>query len=369
MEALLPRKSKNKIISWLLPIAATLVIFFSLWLVTRPVNKSQYVNKSDIKPASAGDSTKAIDTGKSTQALGNQSSIKTTAQSFSSNRLEFSSLNAVNPSNKRNAFKPIKSFEPAVENSNSTLLIANSVKLQDKISSTNSGFYTREIKSIHLPADTLKDLKSEEVFKNHGRFSLALAVSPDINSVNQFSSSDFGTSLGFSASYKITQRLSATTGIGYSKKVYSADSYEYKAPWASSTAGKYAKSIDADCLVLDIPINFRYTISESPKQNLFASVGFSSYFMLKEKYTLIRNTQSGYPANNLKYLYTNENSHLLSIVNISVGMIKPLSKQTSIVIEPYVKMPYTGIGQGKVNLQSAGMSIQFQYNLSAKGKD
>jgi hypothetical protein len=211
-------------------------------------------------------------------------------------------------------------------------------------------------------------MASEENEK--GRFSLGLSFSPDINSVSQFSKVNIGNSFGLSASYRISPRLSVNTAIAYSKKVYSALPYEYKAPWATSNTAKYAESIDADCRVLDIPLNLKYSFFESPKRTFFASAGVSSYFMLKEKYTLkFDNNQGGYPAySNPSYAYKNQNQHLLSVLNLSAGIAKPLSKQTSLVIEPYARLPLTGIGQGKVNLKSIGLSFQLQYNLKKRAE-
>jgi hypothetical protein len=239
--------------------------------------------------------------------------------------------------------------------------------------SRNNEFNSLEISRLTIPTVSthIKSNNAEPSAdsKSTNRVSLALSVSPDLNSVSHFSNSNLGMSIGFGAIYRITPHLSITTGLGYSKKEYSAMPYEYKAPWATSNAGKYAKSIDADCRVLDVPVSLNYTISNSNKRALFVSAGLSSYFMLNEKYILRGTSQSGYPQKtDPSYSYKNENNHLFSVVNLSVGMSRPLNKNTSIVIQPYVKLPYTGIGQGKVNLQSTGINFQLQFNFPRKIK-
>ena len=210
-----------------------------------------------------------------------------------------------------------------------------------------------------------KEIKGN--LNSRSKLSLALSLSPDINSVGSFSNSSFGTSISIGAGYRITPRLSLNTAIGYSKKVYTAEPDQYKAPWAN-IAAKYDELIDADCRVLDVPVNLNYSFSKTSRKTVFAEVGLSSYFMMKEKYTLVdKDGQSGYPGYpDISYSYKNKNQHLLSVLNFSVGLAKPLSKQTSLVIAPYARLPLTGIGQGKVNLQSVGLNFQLQYNFRKK---
>jgi hypothetical protein len=234
-------------------------------------------------------------------------------------------------------------------------------------------FYNRAIPEMNTPP--LPSERAEKKTENNAdlnsksRFSLALSFSPDINSVSNFSNSSFGNSLGIGLSYRVTSRLSVSTAIGYSKKIYTAEPYQYKAPWAN-IAAKYNELIDADCRVLDIPVNLNYSLVKTSKKAVFVEAGLSSYLMLREKYTLVdQGGQSGYPAYpDLSYSYKNKNQHILSVLNLSLGIAKPVSKQTSLVIAPYARLPLTGIGQGKVNLQSVGLNLQLQFNFRKKAE-
>ncbi len=202
------------------------------------------------------------------------------------------------------------------------------------------------------------------------RFSLAVNASPDLNSISGSSKNSLGGSLGLRAIYRLSSRLDISTGITYSNKEYSALPIQYNAPWARSDAGRFAKSIDADCRVLDVPVNISYSFSQNTNRTFFISTGLSSYFMLRERYTLVSAApKPGFPVyENRSYAYQGDNKHLLGVLNLSAGVKKPLDKRTTLSVEPYTRLPLNGIGQGKVRLKSVGVNFQVQYNFNAKRK-
>ena len=357
----------------MLPIAAALLIFISLWFYQQPsANKKSLVKtgkdstvgssiaKNNVTELTSDPKRKHLNAGHSNE----QGQIATVSKKMSERPRIIKSLKNTMPSTGNKLVNPI---------TNNSFIPYKSSLLSPSLQINNDDFSTAEITTIDVIQRT-NEMGSERRdirpnVRENSRLALALSISPDINSVDHFSKGDIGASIGVGVSYRISPRLNIRTAIGYSKKVYSAMPYEYKAPWAASSAGKYAKSIDADCRVLDIPLNLDYIFSTSPKHTFFTSVGLSSYFMLEEKYTLVGSNQSGYPnSKDPSYSYRNENKHLLSVVNLSVGMSKPLNKHSTIIIEPYVKLPVTGVGQGKVNLQSVGVNFSLNYNLQRKEK-
>jgi hypothetical protein len=56
-----------------------------------------------------------------------------------------------------------------------------------------------------------------------------------------------------------------------------------------------------------------------------------------------------------KRTYKNENTHLFSIINFSGGYQYHFTDRFSIMAEPYIKIPASGIGVGKVKLNSTGV--------------
>jgi hypothetical protein len=378
-EKMLPQRPEKKRILWWFPAsvaAAILLLFTSLWLINRPDTTQNDIVKVENK--SQAEPSKKIKTEKqNNEGLKNADPLLSPSGTLPVNKSHTADHFATAKGDKKTS-QDGRSYLPHLfdtkgerdgiaADASAPIPLASLKSLQ---SETHPVFNGKEISQFNIlpPSANHKTGTEKKVeIPPNGRLSLALAFSPDINSVSHFSKSSIGNSIGIGASYRITSRLSASTAIGYSKKVYSAEPYQYKAPWAGG-AGKYAESIDADCRVLDIPINLSYSFSKSPKRDYFISAGVSSYFMLNEKYTLIYPNRAGYPSYpDKKYSYSNENQHILNIINLSVGMAKPLGKQTSLVIEPYARLPLTGIGQGKVNLQSVGLNFQLQYNFRKKG--
>jgi hypothetical protein len=377
-EQMFPQSEKRRF-GWWIPAsvaAAILLIFGSIWFFNGSDSDTEKLAGRDRKPKEAGMSDK-VNTNRQNQkspAIGellkyreaerkaenlrahkNENVAPFKAQGhMDMNRLNSEELNARKAGNHGDELRAALLGSPLVLQSENKSLINGVVIGLENINSVSSE-----------RAGNKKEIKDDPNSKS--KFSLALSFSPDFNSVSSFSNSSFGTSFSIGAGYRITPSLTVNTAIGYSKKVYTAEPYEYKAPWAN-IAAKYNELIDADCRVLDVPVNLNYTVSKTARRTVFAEAGISSYFMLKEKYTLVdKDGQSGYPGYpDISYSYKNKNQHLLSVVNLSVGLAKPLSKQTSLVIAPYARLPLTGIGQGKVNLQSVGLNFQLQYNFRKK---
>lgn len=205
--------------------------------------------------------------------------------------------------------------------------------------------------------------KQLAITSNYRRLSFSITLSPDLNSAENFNNSKIGESFGLGASYQASKKLSINSGFYYSKKTYSADPLKYKSDLEPFNYSKYAQSIDADCRVIDLPVNLSYKMLEKSGHTISVSTGLSSYFMLREKYTFIRKANPSYPPTGPEPSYTidNKNQHIFSVINLSAGFTKPLNSKLDLTIEPYAKLPVSGIGQGKVNLQSVGLAFQLDF--------
>ena len=105
----------------------------------------------------------------------------------------------------------------------------------------------------------------------------------------------------------------------------------------------------------DIPVTVDYKISSNKKQSWFASAGVSSLLMKEEIYDYyFKPTYSPTYITYTKTLY-NQNKHYFSVLNLSGGYTRVLSKNISLQAEPYFKIALDGIGYGKVKLNSGGV--------------
>ena len=109
----------------------------------------------------------------------------------------------------------------------------------------------------------------------------------------------------------------------------------------------------------DIPVNVRYNIAPRKSSNFFASAGLSSYLMKEEDYNYFY-YYNGNPVNRFRSYYTDD-KQWFSVLNLSVGYERKISKTLSLQAEPFFKQPLKGIGFGSVKLNTTGFFISAKY--------
>ena len=76
--------------------------------------------------------------------------------------------------------------------------------------------------------------------------------------------------------------------------------------------------------------------------------------MKKEKYDYLYNSPAGQTYNYVKTI-NNENKHYFSVITLSAGYQYNFNNRLSLIAEPYLKLPLSGIGAGKIKLNSTGL--------------
>lgn len=201
---------------------------------------------------------------------------------------------------------------------------------------------------INIHTDTTANNYTKKPKKKRSGFDGGITLGPDYNIAPSFTMGKIGFNGGLFLRYHVNNRLSLSVAAVYAKKVYGATPQDYKFPYPTN----YVK-INADCNVLDVPLNVNYTFLDRPKSTWSAMAGASSYFMLKEKYDY-------YWANNTKRTreFSNQNQHYFSVLNLGVTYERKTAGRLKWGLQPYVKVPLNGVGEGKVKLSSAGVSLQ-----------
>jgi cytoskeletal protein RodZ len=201
---------------------------------------------------------------------------------------------------------------------------------------------------INIPTDTTTNNYTKKTKKKKTGFDGGITLGPDYNIAPSFKMGKLGFNGGLFLRYHVNNRLSLSIAAVYAKKIYGATPKDYKFDYPTN----YVK-IDADCNVLDVPLNVNYTFLDRPKSSWSAMAGASSYFMLKEKYDY-------YWANNTKRTreFSNQNQHYFSVLNLGVTYERKTTGRLKWGLQPYIKVPLNGVGEGKVKLSSAGVSLQ-----------
>lgn len=195
--------------------------------------------------------------------------------------------------------------------------------------------------------------------RSPGRISLSLSAGPDISSVG-LQPGKWRVQYGIGIGYNITKRLTLRTGFYTARKIYAADSNSYHSGFNSINNYYKLDKVDANCLVYEIPVLLTYHFSRKGNHNWFASAGLSSLLMKKEDYTASYTTAFG-QVQQFDYSFSNENSHWFSVLNFSSGYQYHFSNRLALMMEPYIKIPLSGIGFGKVKLNSGGLLFSVRY--------
>jgi hypothetical protein len=202
--------------------------------------------------------------------------------------------------------------------------------------------------------DSVETAEDEEARNN--RFAIKLSVSPDFSS-ESFSQPDaVGWNYGAAVEYQISKAFAVSVGLLNTRKYYTAEDVTY---------GQYtAEYAEGDCRMWDIPMNVLYYIPSRQSLQLIGSVGFSSYIMRQENYTY-------YPDETNKYRkyqseINNENSEWFKVLNLSVAAQLKVSPTVYVQLEPFIKAPLTGLGEGNISLSSFGTFFTVKYQFNTK---
>jgi hypothetical protein len=183
--------------------------------------------------------------------------------------------------------------------------------------------------------------------------SFFVSAGPDISKAQNSKAGKVTMSWGLGVAYSLN-RFTLKAGVFSVNKIYWAGPDDYKLSYTPPSSLKFMGA-DANCRVIEIPVKLSYDFAVKDRSNWFAGAGLSSYLMKREDY--LYEYKSNTTGNSYYHSYEtkNENKHYFSVMNLSGGYTYRLNKTFSLSAEPYVEVPLTGIGAGKVHLNSGGV--------------
>ncbi len=228
----------------------------------------------------------------------------------------------------------------------------------------NDSFPANEKQALKSSSDTSKKIDNKvrsKEYKNNHNFYIVATAGPDIGSVKLpgFKNSSFSLKYGLSVGYKVSNKIAIQTGLFISRKKYQADPADYHIKEGSYWTIVRLTNVDANCLVYEIPLSARYEFITKPVTSYYATGGLSSYIMKKEdyNYSYLRNNL---PEKSAKSYTGNQN--LFSILTLSGGVERKINKSISILAEPSLAIPLSGVGEGKVKIFSSTIQIGLKYH-------
>jgi hypothetical protein len=209
----------------------------------------------------------------------------------------------------------------------------------------------------NLKSDKKETAQSKKALKTKNGFSFSVSAGPDVSKAGSSKTGKTTLVYGVGVGYTFN-RFTLKTGVYFSKKIYWAGPNDYKLSYTPPSTTKF-EGADANCQVIEIPLKLNYAFDVKDKSNWFAGAGLSSYLMKKENYIYTYESLAStyYHAYQAKY----ENKHYFSVLDLSIGYTRQINRTLSLSAEPYVEVPLTGIGVGKVHLNSGG--VLFTLNI------
>lgn len=190
--------------------------------------------------------------------------------------------------------------------------------------------------------------------KRSSGLTLSIMAAPDISGTGANVSSKISTNIGLLVTYPVSSKISVSTGVIYAKKLYNS-----AGPAAINNGyGNQSWEVNADCRVLDIPVNVNYQVFKKRNLTITLNTGLSSYLMLNERYDL----RSGPDRNMTRVEVSNQNQSLFGLANLSVSAERKINSSLSIGVQPFVKLPLTGIGNYDIRLNSTGVSVFMSFS-------
>jgi hypothetical protein len=186
---------------------------------------------------------------------------------------------------------------------------------------------------------------------------VGISGAPDLSTVKFQSSKGVGTTFGVLLGYAFNKNWAVETGVYLDRKHYYTDG-EYFDTKGVNLNGLKLISVNGDCYMWEVPVNVRYNFNTEGKTKWFATAGLSTYFMTREKYYYDVSYNNGNPWQaNTPWDLRKPSQYWFSIVNLSAGFEQRLGNIGNLRIEPYVRLPLSGLGTGKLNIMSTGLNI------------
>lgn len=194
---------------------------------------------------------------------------------------------------------------------------------------------------------------------------MGLAGSLDASTVKFHSIYKVGYSASFLVGYRINNNWSVESGLLWDKKNYYSPGKYFDKGKTGLSSDYNIHYLNGFCKMFELPLNVKYDFFSKKQNGFYAVAGLSSYFMKKENYSYFTTHFSepnvpGYFGNRD---YKNSTTNLFSVINISGGYQFVFKNNNTLRIEPYFKVPLSGLGIGKLPFMSTGISAAYTLPL------
>lgn len=224
----------------------------------------------------------------------------------------------------------------------------------------DSAFTVADESSVFEPVDTAELEPAIEALRRR-KLHFYVGAGTDWSRASQMPIGPTKLKLQIGGEYLLLNRLSVLGGVNYAVKAYETNSENYTVKQGFWTNGLQPNSIRAECRIIEVPLSLRYYFKAqgSAQSSFYVMAGVSSYLMASEQYSFTYGVED--PALRQEWKGEWESIDYFSVLTFSAGYQQRVSKNWSVLLEPYVNLPLTGIGFAEVDFISFGLSAQLRY--------
>ena len=259
-------------------------------------------------------------------------------------------------SQQQNTFNSAGALAPAGNNP-----VSNTVDVQSNNGTNNMQTpAAKNMPAKNAVAAGKKNSIQVKAFKKY--FYAAALAGPDFSTVRFQNTSNSGLSFGIMAGYQVSKNISVEMGVLADRKNYfSSGKYFDKRSVRLSNPDDKIQSVNGIGSLIEVPLTVRLNVYNKGRNTLFVTTGLSSYFMKKEKYELAIQHVNGLE----KIDADNDDwcANLFSLLHVSAGYQYRLNTHNTVQMEPYFKVPFSGIGKSALPITSGGVYIRFTHSF------
>ncbi len=210
-------------------------------------------------------------------------------------------------------------------------------------------------------SNTKKAAEAPKNISKQKNFYLGFTADADFNKVKTTSFEGPAFGFGLMAGYQLHRRFFIETGLTWFQKNYYSLGNAFYEKGVSMPQGMVINNLKSKAKILEIPLKAGYFFYEGKKNKWFVATGASAYVMMNEQNSY-NVTMNGTPEK-MNGVYPKNTTNLPAVIFISSGLQQNITNSLKINIEPYLKLPITGIGVGKLPVTSAGIQIGISRNF------
>jgi hypothetical protein len=166
-----------------------------------------------------------------------------------------------------------------------------------------------------------------------------------------------GIKAGLYVDYMFAEKFRLSTGLAFTQKDYPAGAEDYSLPDNIFGGHQPPYEADAACQILEIPLALSYSFNGQRRQGTVVQAGLLSYIMVDEHYSF--GYENWYPGLVDEWSAPVVSKDWMQVVELSMGYRFGFAGRI-LEIAPYAQLPIGPVGNGRVKLNSYGVSIHLQ---------